>query len=190
MKPEIIKSILVGAANFDWEIWKTGMLRLDLDETTVLHIWDKRYHQPHVTMIHDHPFDLKSTIIAGRLINSRYVPVPEGTMPSQLFWQTKIKCGIDACEISNPTKMYLQRKIPETYKSGDTYRQLFDEIHETMVEGTDGTVTIVNRIFGRLERDHAHVYIPNGLEWGDAAPRKATVDEVSDISQRALKLFA
>lgn len=189
LKPSVVKSILKSAPNFEWELWKTGMMRLDLDETNVLHIWDRRYHQPHVTMIHDHPFDLKSTVIAGRIINSRYVMVPEGTNPSKAFWKSRIQCGAEACVVSEPIKIHLQLKQPETFSVGETYRQLYDEIHATLVQGTEGAVTLVNRIFGRVERHYAHVFVEDGQEWGDAAPRPATVEEVIDISQRALTLF-
>lgn len=172
-----------GSTTIHWELWKTGMLRLDLNERTVLHIWDHRYYHPKVTMVHDHPFFLKSRIVAGKLGNVRYIPHGQG----DVFWKAKIQCGVGACMIQDPVRIHLIRHSTEEYSPGDSYQQFAEEIHETKIF-PDGAVTMVTRDFGS-DRDNAHVYIPDGLEWGDAFPRLATNEEVTDIIQRALQLF-
>lgn len=55
-----------------------GFIQLDLTERSRLHIWgDPRIPRQKVaTMIHDHVFGFKSTIIFGRLINVMYETLP------------------------------------------------------------------------------------------------------------------
>ncbi len=188
LDPKFLKRLLHVGELFDWELWRTGMLRLDIgEESPVLHIWDHRYQDINVTMAHDHPFDLESSVIAGTLTNLKFTPVAKGVKPCEEYWQVKIQCGTEACMVTNPVRIYLQLQELKTYRTGDIYRQQANEIHETVVD-KDGAITFVNRTFGE-DRDNAHVYIPNGMEWGDAKPRPATVDEIREITQKALKLF-
>ena len=56
-----------------------GFIQLDLTERSRLHIWgDPRIPRQRVaTMIHDHVFGFKSTIIYGRLVNVMYGITPQ-----------------------------------------------------------------------------------------------------------------
>lgn len=171
---------------FDWELWKTGMLRTDLDDHTVLHVWDRRYRDESVTMYHDHPFAFESVIVAGRLINQRY-KVFETGLAEDRFWKSRIVCGDNACELEQPKRVYLAPKTPEVYSAGERYEQHPNEVHAT-VPHDEGAVTLVTKSFNE-DRDTAHVYIRQGEVWGDAKPRAARPDEVAAITQKALLLF-
>lgn len=59
------------------------------------------------------------------------------------------------------------------------------EIHET--DAQDGTVTLMQKT--PTGDDSARVFWEIGTGWGSAEPRKATPEEVLDITQNALKLW-
>lgn len=190
---QILTATMVDGLAFRWELWRTGMLRLDLDNDIVLHVWDDRFRHDGVTMIHDHPWDLHSTVLAGELTNVRYELAPTASTShdlaqsptTQTFWQSHIQCGVGACTLTEPRRVYLTKRPPQLMSAGGWYRQAAAEVHETIAECA---VTVVTRTFHE-ERDNANVYIADGLEWGDAAPRPARHDEVRKIVRRALQVF-
>src|SRR6266702_4521226 len=59
-----------------WQLQGMGMFRLYLTKEWRLHLWDDRFKVPNVTMIHDHPWDFDSYILAGKLTNQVYQKVP------------------------------------------------------------------------------------------------------------------
>lgn len=94
----MIRNVLVNANLFKWELWRTGMLRLDIDDNVVLHIWDMRYRDESVTLIHNHPFKLNSIVIVGQITNRRYWQYDQETQfalgnPELHFNQQRINCG-------------------------------------------------------------------------------------------------
>ena len=72
-------SILTHAEAFPWRMQDVGLLGLWLDERKQhrLHVWapDLLDADP---PIHDHPFDFESTVVAGELVNTRYVEDEHG----------------------------------------------------------------------------------------------------------------
>lgn len=175
----LVKHILRNARDYNWSLQGFGMLRLYLPDDTRLHVWDERYQVPNVSLIHDHPWDFESVIVAGELHNTRYYkgplhqgsPMMERTIrPGEGFeiLAEDVSCQLVACAV-------------ETYKEGARYLQAADEIHGSSY--VRGTVTLVKR--RRVGADVAKVYYPAGEEWVSGEPRKATEKEVIDICDYA-----
>lgn len=179
----LASAILHHANNFSWSLQGMGFIRLHLVGHCRLHVWDKRYRVPGVSMIHDHlQWALNSTILSGELVNRIYVE-SQGDWGGEPYEWATIKPGAGCYFKSEPQRTYLAPMLlPERLIAGDTYRQAPDVIHET--DAQDGTVTIIRK--EPTPDDSARVFWPAGSEWGSAEPRQATPDEVANIVARAL----
>lgn len=184
----LVKHALKHPENFKWQVQGRGMLRTYLRDDWRLHIWDKSVCVPDVSPLHEHPWDLHSTIVAGTLYNTRYVDVSGMPYPGNLklpvskYNGAVIKCGEGACTLTDVKPFFLEMQTSETYFEGQSYTQTKDEIHKTDAE--DGTVTLVFRRF-YPERDKARVYWTVG-EFVSAEPRRATEEEIQRITKTAL----
>lgn len=184
----LASAILHHANHFEWSLQGMGFIRLHLQGHCRLHVWDKRYRVPSVSMIHDHlQWALNSTILSGELVNRIYYeypgPTPGASVPAVEHECATIKPGAGCYFKSEPTRTWLRPQLfPERLLPSDTYRQAPDVIHET--DAIDGTVTIIRK--EPTPDDSARVFWPAGTEWGSAEPRRATADEVADIVGRAL----
>ncbi len=194
-----VQKILENPLGLSWSVQGLGMLRLYLDKTQRyrLHIWDSSLRVPNVSPIHDHPWHLKSFIVAGVLEQKRYyiggitsavsyVAGCDDALPSEILQMSFIKCGEGACTKTEPIAMKAYDCGLEVYTPGQSYSQFKDEVHESMAK--DGTVTIVDRTF-TADRDTARVFWRGNGGWVDAAPRRATDREVLRVTQRALEGF-
>src|SRR5207237_1687020 len=72
-----IIGILRSPLNYEWTIHGLGFLRLYLSSVQRLHVWNHLLATPSATPIHDHPWNFESQIVFGRLINRRYMAVPD-----------------------------------------------------------------------------------------------------------------
>lgn len=160
-----------------WTAQGFGFLRTyfgpaDAPKRFRLNLWDKRFMVPNVSTIHDHPWDFKSVIVAGRFYNQRYRIYPLPLPPTHTF--TTIKTGEGGGLEKTPLQScHLERYNIEPYSPGETYSQVANEIHETIF--ADGTVTLNERVG---DTEHARVFWPHGTDWVDAIPRPATREEV------------
>jgi len=179
----LASAILHHANNFEWSLQGMGFIRLHLVGHCRLHVWDRRFRMPGVSMIHDHlQWALNSTILSGELVNRIYVE-GQGDWGGDPYEWAMIKPGAGCYFKSEPKRTYLLPQIlPERLLPGDTYRQAPDVIHETDAE--DGTVTIIRK--EPTPDDSARVFWRAGTTWGSAEPRKATPDEVAAIVGVAL----
>lgn len=184
----------------EWSLQGLGMLRTYVSKTMRMHVWDSRYRVPGVTMLHTHPWDFESLIVAGAVRQYRYEIAYTGTRPDPLpgvsddaffesigferYVEGTIVCGEGGGECEPPTPVYLRRGEAEVYGEGEMYRQDADEIHESLPD--DGTVTLINRTF-RANTEVAHVYWPHGGSWVSAEPRPATPEEVETIVTASLE---
>ena len=66
---EIIRNPLIYPG---WSLQGFGMLRLYLTKEIRLHVWDTAYQVPNVSLLHDHPWDFTSVVIAGCMENRLY----------------------------------------------------------------------------------------------------------------------
>lgn len=179
----LASAILHHANHFEWSLQGMGFIRLHLVGHCRLHVWDRRFRVPGVSMIHDHlQWALNSTILSGELVNRIYLEGPSAAYGVPFDWAT-IKPGAGCYFKSEPKRTYLLPQIlPERLLPGDTYRQAPDVIHET--DAQDGTVTIIRK--EPTPDDSARVFWPAGTEWGSAEPRRATPEEVAAIVGVAL----
>lgn len=185
----LASAILHHANAFEWSLQGMGFIRLHLVGHCRLHVWDKRYRSPGVSMIHDHlQWALNSTILSGELVNRQYsihdkAVINPALQVGALFNWATIKPGQGCYFKSDVRQVYLEpRMFPERLLPGQSYRQAPDVIHET--DATDGTVTIIRK--DPTPDDSARVFWPAGTEWGSAEPRRASPSEVEDIVSRAL----
>jgi hypothetical protein len=181
----LVKNILQHPHGFHWQVQGLGMLRIYLEPATRLHVWDRALLVPGASPLHDHPWDFTSQVIAGRMVNHRFVRVVEPVSGVGEDWNcVQIKCGEGAHTIGDPTTVKLIRKEAESYGEGAFYTQTANEIHWSLPE--DGTVTMCHR---RGSGDHANVFWRGKGPWVDAKPRTATRQEIKRVTQRALELW-
>lgn len=144
-----------------------------------LNVWDTSLAVPNVSLIHDHPWDLQSWILAGELWNQRYIAVADGAATHDYM---TVHTGIDGSwDRATAKSTRLLPKPAEIYPPGETYRQVADEIHKTSYD--NGTVTLNERVG---DTEHARVFWPHGEQWVDAKPRVARLSEVARVAERAL----
>jgi hypothetical protein len=190
-----VRAILEKGEHYPWQKQGLGMLRLYLSPETRLHVWDSRLRVPDVSTIHDHPWDFRSYVVAGSLVNVRFRrPANAGEIgscsahaPNVAFCReyrvTRIRCGPGGCAVDPPTPERLhQSGTPDSVRVGGWYEQRADEIHES--RPADGTVTLVERHF-RADTEHANVYHLTPT-WVSAEPSAATWDEAGPIVRDAL----
>lgn len=189
MREKFAKLLRQAPDNADgWSIQGLGMLRLYMtdDRSVRLHIWDKEaVYTPRPSMIHTHPWDFTSVIIAGRLTNYRYLESKNG-WGTHDYMSQEIICGPGGCLKGEPEETSLANGSTRSLGPRDTYSMKAPEIHQTQF--FDGTLSIITRTFlGDTER--ARVFWPVGEEWISAEPRAATRDEVARAAGKALKLM-
>lgn len=178
----VVKAILENPDNYHWTIQGLGMLRTYFSPELRLHVWSPEHELPKVTKAHSHPWDFESYVVAGRMTNIRFFENEYGAP----FMAQVIKCGCDAYTVGEPEHRRFLKKHPEVYVEGDSYQQIASEIHCTIPD--PGTVTIIRRQFG-ADVDHATVICPQGEPWVSAEPRPATLHEIHEITQNALKTW-
>lgn len=182
----LVENILRNPKEFQWTVQGLGMMRLYLSQEVRLHIWDSSLKIPGVSPIHDHPWDLESTIVVGKMKQHRYTVPTYREQVTETFKYAKIKCGEEACTMEEPKEIELVENLLEVYPEGQVYRQKKDEIHISLPE--DGTVTLVKRTFHE-DRDHALVFWRGKGGWVDAVPRNAKISEVEEVCNRSLQTW-
>jgi hypothetical protein len=175
----LVRSILEHAPNFPWMTSDIGLLGLRLDEQREhrLHVWapDRSMGPP---VIHDHPYDFVSRIIAGQFTNVRYAEDPSGTNYRRDRYSPP-------AEDERTTDTIQLTGTAETYREGDQYAQLAHELHDSYQ--VPGTVTILRLRFRGV--NELTVCRPEGAPWLSAQSRPATLEEVKEITSMALDLF-
>lgn len=167
-----------------WSLQGFGMLRLYVRDFARIHIWHSQLRYPNVSMIHNHSWDLSSTVVIGRVVNTRYTPSARPEVGRLYHTQRRIT-GYQTVEIGPVQEQWLEQANAEIYDPGDTYAQKAHEIHRT--DAQDGTVTVMER--KEDTEGQADIYWPYGSEWGTAKPRAATRDELLVGVNAALALF-
>jgi len=183
MKKELVEFILRHALDYRWTVQGLGMLRLYINPSIRLHIWDNRIQVPDVTLIHTHPWDFTSQVIAGRLKDHIYEEIKSIEDNSFPAMKQRIQCGVGACLVGKPEYIHMKEKAIVHHSHGHLYRHFAEDIHYT--EFQDGTVTVITRKF-KKDTEHAYVYMPNGEPFVSAEPIEATTEQVYGITQTAL----
>ncbi len=180
----LVRHILEHSPNYYWTLQGLGMLRLYLSggaQRLRLHVWDSRFAVPGVSVIHNHPWDFTSYIIAGRLENHLFDPHP---FYGKQYVCQSIKCGEGGGLEGRSFIKRMRVSPPMTYLEGNHYYQVAQQVHASVPQ--DGTVTVIERVFGG-DQDHAQVFWEPGLEWVSAEPRPATEEEVRKICLNAIE---
>jgi hypothetical protein len=163
-----------------WSLQGFGMLRLYLTKEIRLHVWDSTYQVPNVSLLHDHPWDFTSVVIAGHMENRLYSQ-GHGTP----FQYATILCGPGAGQKTEPQSILLYEYRSEQLDPGCIYHQAAEDIHASFP--APGTVTVVERFF-KPDAEHARVFWPMGEQWVSAEPRPATNQEVMSICRKVVGL--
>lgn len=178
----LVRNLLEHAAAYPWRMQDIGVLGLWLDDRREyrLHVWnpDGAAGDPPV---HDHPVDFTSTVIAGELVNTRYVEDPQG----REYVRERYPPSDEGARRSDTVRL---TGTPETLRCGDRYRQRAEELHDS--RQVQGAVTLVR--FEGAVGDCAELTTcrPPGTPWVSGRARPATPAEVARITSSALALFA
>lgn len=172
--------LLAHPLDFPWSVQGLGMLRLYLNDRDRLNIWhnDGRIG---ASPIHDHYWGFQSFILAGKLINLRYIQSEDGE-PKTRF---KIITGEGTIVLEGPEDDKLKLVSMWSYYPGETYTQIPADIHETHF--IDGTITVIRRTQYLEQRDRANVWTDRGMPYVSAEPRTATKDEIMMFVEAAKK---
>jgi hypothetical protein len=181
VEKSLVQKILEHPLGHEWTLQGLGMLRLYLDDKRRMHIWDDRFKAENVSEIHTHPWNFKSTIVAGIVRNQICI---EAQGSPVTHWKQSIFCGAGGGLEGIADRVRLMESEYQTYNEGDIYSELAHEIHVSTPER--GTVTIVEREFLQ-DSDHAFVYWEGGAhDWVSAEPRPAEPYEVISICDNSL----
>src|SRR5665213_931609 len=175
----LVRNILEHADSFDWVMQDIGLLGLRLDEQREyrLHVWAPT-HCIGVPVIHDHPYDFVSWIVAGELTNVRY----EEDLSGAKYLRERYRPPNEDLRTSDFVQLVSNA---ETYREGDAYTQLAHELHDS--RQLPGTVTIIRRTF----RDVSELTVcrPEDAPWISGVSRPATPVEITAITSQALAWF-
>lgn len=184
-----VRSILEHPLGYEWTVQGLGMLRTYLSPEYRLHVWDRKLRTPNVSQMHTHPWDFDSYIVAGFVEQYRYRRYDGGSTfddDIRFMYEQSIVCGAGGGLEGGPKRIILRRGELESYREGQSYTQVADELHVS--EPVDGSVTVIERRF-HPDTEHAYVYWDQDLGrggWVSAEPREATPLEVIGTCERAL----
>jgi hypothetical protein len=153
-------------------------LRLDDRREYRLHVWDPSRCVGEVP-IHDHPFDFVSQIIAGEMINTRYVEDRAGGE------YRRIRYSPDNEDDRTTAETVRLSGTATSYTGGEQYVQLAHELHDS--HQLPGTVTAIRRTFRDVPE--LTVCLPGDAPWLSGRSRPATPDEVKQFAAKALAWF-
>lgn len=168
MNRQELIALLRNPFELDWRAHGIGFIKayLDAEKTQRINIYHKMFMVPNISVHHDHPWMLRSEILAGELTNKRYdrsYPADEG---ATCFMEGVITCNDFRGLEGTPKKVWLHGMRPEVYVAGSRYSQLPEEIHET--SAIDGTVTLMTRSNFTADGT-ARIFWPANSEWVDAS---------------------
>jgi hypothetical protein len=156
---DLVRDTVRGLYDADHEkprVHPNGFLQLDLSDGVRLHVWpayrDTFPRQSTVNTIHDHKFDMRSTVLKGTLIQKRYKPRIDRP-PTHEIWQAKTDTGRNRDNQLVPTGVCVDRgdEVKITYVlEGESYTQPGLTFHDTAWRGL--TATLMEKV--SIYRDH------------------------------------
>lgn len=182
------QNILAHPLDFKWTVQGLGMLRTNLDPNVRFQIWDRELKTHNVTLIHTHPWNFTSTIVQGRITNTRYRIMEPYTERTVEHVHRGIQCGPGGKLQGKYQLVWLHADDAETYETGSDYSQLANEIHKS--EAADGTITVIEKSVASGGNKAAGVFWKNdGGEWVSAEPRPAEEKEVWRAIEKAKRVY-
>lgn len=176
----LVRTILEHAEDYPWVMQEIGLLGLRLDDKREyrLHVWDPSscVGEP---LVHDHPFDFTSTVIAGEMTNTRYEEDPVGVEYRRVRYTPSN--GDD--RRSDTVRL---SGTATTISAGDQYHQLAHELHDS--RQLPGTVTIIRMTF-TADASELTVCSQEDAAWISGQSRPAAPADVKRITATALELF-
>lgn len=176
----LVYQILVHAEAHPWVMQDFGLLGLRMDDHREyrLHVWDAgtSVGEP---PIHDHPFDFVSQIIAGEMINTRYVEDQGGIEYHRIRYASTNE------DDRRSTDTVTLSGTAITYTEGGHYAQLAHELHDS--RQLPGTVTVIRRTFKDVPE--LTVCLLDDAAWVSGQSRPATPHEVKRFAAKALSWF-
>jgi hypothetical protein len=176
----LVRSILEQWKSYHWTVQGFGMVRTKLADAGRIHIWYGGLRVPEVSDVHAHPWELRSTVISGELINQRFGVVDSSGLR---YTRSRIATGEGGGLLGEPEEVCLSVFPLEFYTAGQFYKQAPDELHRTIPQ--DGTVTLLERQMGEPLQETVVLW-PKGSQWVSAEPRPALDHEVSTAVGYAL----
>ncbi len=175
----LIRALLEHPEGHPWVMQDIGLLglRLDQDRRHRLHIWDpdRAVCGP---LVHDHPFDFTSWVVAGEITNTRYWEDATGAEYHRVRYRAD-----DEEDRRSDTVRLVGRA--ETLTAGDRYALRSAELHDSGQQ--PGTVTVISR--RPVEVTELTVCRPDDGPWVSGRSRPATPAEVRRITGLALSWF-
>lgn len=128
-----------------------GFTQLPLTEKTRLHVWDERLKPllDHNATIHDHIFEMHSTVLAGELVHRTY---REGTFHGEYhaFDRYRVDREEDTLKLEREHVCYVK---DGTYHmaAGSRYTFPVRHMHDTEVNGRAVTLMRKERVYDQME---------------------------------------
>lgn len=183
----LVKAILQNPLGRDWSVQGFGMLRTYLSTGLRLTVWDNELiYQPPPSIIHDHPWDFRSEVVVGRVVNTKFT-VLDYSFNRELHRMNEMIIVPGPGLKRGPTRqVWLLEKSAEDVLAGQNYFQEASEIHYTAFD--PGTVTLCARDRRGLP-DLAHTYWPVGEDWHTAEPHAADSKTIVEVCSRSLDRY-
>lgn len=153
-----------------------GFIQLDLEDNFRMHVWSpllKGKAQKTYTPIHDHVFDMHSTIVYGTLVQVEYKEIynsPGG--PTHDVYVARRRDREDtvlekigqSCSLKTVgCSVYSAHKVEG--EIGRFYYFKARELHETMVPDGQTTITVIEKCYPKQERTYdPRVLCPVGMK--------------------------
>lgn len=187
-------------ARMQWRHHGLGMLQAEFDDELRIHLWypNLRVLPRGLREVHDHRFDLESTIIVGSIIDTQYdviqVADHSGPFDAQSGWMqtecweikhAKIQGQVigqvrAGCSTATDTKLlgkaWARVKSEIVHCAGTSYRLARRQFHSTRV--MDLAITIVHR--GNFSDGLARVL-------GDASDAKSLIIPDEGVAEKVLR---
>ena len=150
------EGVLRRALDYPWFFFSHRMLKCYLTEEVRLHVWTDAERVHNLPRIHDHPWPFRSTILAGRVRNQRFLRTKDRRYREYFYHDVVEPSGRfdsgakpgdreqapDRCAIGPIGVTRLAPGPYEVYTEGMSYGQRGGEIHDS--KSLDGTVTLVD----------------------------------------------
>ena len=175
----LVLTMLQHAESFPWRMQDIGLMSLRLDDRREhrLHVWDPSYgaEEP---LVHDHPYDFISTIIAGEMTNTRYEQDPAGDE----YVRFRFSPGAESERRSDSVRL---SSTATTFIEGSRYNQDAHELHASWQQ--PGTVTAIRCQW--VETPELTVCVRDENSWRSGQGRDATREEIKSYTAKALEWF-
>jgi hypothetical protein len=179
MDRALVRTILEHADVQPWKVQDAGLLGLWLGPSRRyrLHVWDPASSTGEV-LIHDHPLDFTSVVMAGEITNTRYEMDPAGDE----FVRERYALGDEANRRTDSVRL---SGTSTTFGPGESYSQAARELHSS--SQVPGTVTVLR--FTYVDVPLLTTCRREGSPWISGTSHPAEPDEIRRVAALALALL-